>query len=136
MTLASKCQYLTVNTDDTTPFVIFKTASYTYLGALISNDKMSSQVKNRTDGKALQLRKFTSFLTKNSDCPYNVKYKVWNGALNAAVLYSCETWITNMLKSVENPYLSSPKQMLGVRNRTCGDLVHIETGLPNVKRFS
>ena len=134
----SKCQYLTVNSDDTTPFVlgdavISKTASYIYLGALISNDKISSQVKNHLDGKAPHLRKFTSFLTKNSDCPYNVKFKVWSSALNAAVLYSCETWIANELKPAEKPYLGSLKQMLGVRNTTCGDLVHIETGLPDVK---
>ena len=58
--------------------VIFKTASYTYLGALISNDEMSSQVKNHKDGKALHLRKITCFLTMNSDCSYNVKYKVRN----------------------------------------------------------
>jgi len=60
--LLHSCQYLTLNTNDTTPFmlrdaVIFKTASYTYLGALISNDEMSSQVKNHKDGKALHLDK-------------------------------------------------------------------------------
>ena len=91
----SKCQYLTVNSDDTTPFelgdaVTFKTASYTYLGVLISNDKMSSKVKYHIDIKTPHLRQFTSFLIKNSDCPYNVKYKVWNSASNAAVLYSCK----------------------------------------------
>jgi len=88
--------------------------------------KMSSQVKIHMDVKAPHLR-------KNSDCPYNVKYKVWNRALNAAVLYSCETWIPNELESVEKPYLSSLKKMLAVHNTTRGDLVHIETGLPNVK---
>ena len=88
--------------------VIFKTGSYTYLGAFISNDEMSS------------------------DCPHNIKYKVWNSVLNAAVLYSCEIWITNELESVEKPYLISLKQMLGLRN-TCGDPVHIETCPLNVK---
>ena len=84
-------------------------------------------------GKAPHLRKFISFLTKNSECPYNVKHKVWKSALNSAVLYSCETWISNDFKILDTPYLTTLKQMLGVRSTTCSDLIYIETGLPDVK---
>ena len=58
---------------------------------------------------------------------------MWNSALNAAILYSCETWITNDIKQAETPYLGSLKQLLGVRNTTCSDLVHIESGMPDAK---
>ena len=134
----SKCQYLTVNTNDSTPFVlgdavISKAASYTYLGAVISNNKVNVQIKQHLEQKAPHIRKFTSFLTKNSDCPYNIKFKVWNSALNVAILYSCETWITNDTKQAETPYLGSLKQLLGVHNTTCSDLVHIESGMPDAK---
>ena len=127
-----------MNTNDSTPFVlgdavISKAASYTYLGAVISNNKVNVQIKQHLEQKAPHIRKFTSFLTKNSDCTYNIKFKVWNSALNAAILYSCETWITNDIKQAETPYLGSLKQLLGVRNTTCSDLVHIESGMPDAK---
>ena len=86
--------------------------------------KSMYRIKQHLEQKAPHIRKFTSFLTKNSDCPYNIKFKVWNSALNAAILYSCETWITNDTKQAETPYLGSLKQLLGVRNTTCSDLVH------------
>ena len=65
----SKCQYLTINTNDETPIridnvVISETKSYTYLGATVSDNKISQQVANHMNSKKLQLSKFTSFLTK------------------------------------------------------------------------
>jgi len=55
---------------------------------------------------------------------------MWNSALNAAVWYSCDPDnSSNQRKTI----FSSLKKMLGVRNITCGDLVPIETGLPDVK---
>ncbi len=134
----TKCQFLTVNSNDTVPFVldnatISQTESYTYLGAHISNDTVTNQVKKHITCKSSHLRKFTSFLTRNSECPYSVKRRVWNSALNAATLYSCETWLTTNLRAAETPYNTSLKQMLGVRSTTCNDLVYIETGLPDVK---
>jgi len=110
-----------------------KDHSYIYLGAIISNEKTGAQIQNHVKGKAPHLRKFISFLTKNSECPYNVKHKVWKSALNSAVLYSCETWISNDFKILDTPYLTTLKQMLGVRSTTCSDLIYIETGLPDVK---
>ena len=46
----TKCQFLTVNSNDTAPFelgdaVISHTNSYIYLGAHISNDTVTNQVK-------------------------------------------------------------------------------------------
>ncbi len=134
----TKCQYITVNTPDTDPFnfeniAISYTQSYTYLGAVIANTNIVKQVSEHMTTKRSHLRTFTSFVTKNSDAPYAVKAKVCNSALNAAILYSCETWLTGNLQCVESSYISSIKQSLSVRNSTCNDLVYLETGLPNAK---
>ena len=94
---------------------------------------MTNQVKRHIEGQSSHLRKFTSFLMRNSECPYSVKQRVWNSALNAATLYSCETWFTANLRAAETPYNTSLKQMLGVRSTTCNDLVYMETGLADSK---
>ena len=43
--------------------------------------------------------------------------------------------ITNDLRKIESPYMSTLKQLLSVRNTTCNELINIETGLPNAKSF-
>jgi hypothetical protein len=134
----TKCQYITVNTPDSEPFIfenvtISQTTTYTYLGAMIENSSIAQQVSRHMAVKQAHTRKFTSFLTKNSEAPYSIKVKVWNSAMNAAILYSSETWLTANLQCVESSYVSSIKQMLSVRNTTCNDLVYIESGLTNAK---
>ena len=132
---------MTINTSDEIPIkldnvVINETKSYTYLGETVSNNKIAEQVTNHMKRKKPQLRKFTSFLTKNSDCPYKVKHKVWNSAMSAAVFYSgSETWITSDLRAIESAYVGSIKQMLSVRMSTCNDLVFVYTGLTNAKSW-
>ena len=90
--------------------VINYTESYTYLGAVLSNTSLVAQISQHMKAKQSHMRKFTSFLMKNSDAPYTVKIKVWNSALNAAILYSSETWLTGNLRSVESSYVSTLKQ--------------------------
>ena len=136
----TKCQFITVNFNKKEEMIldevtISHTNSYAYLGAIISDDNISAQVANHISSKQNHIRKFTSFLSKNSDCPYSVKYKVWTSALNSAIFYSCETWLTNDLKRLETPYMSTLKQLLSVRHTTCNELVNIETSLPNGKSF-
>ena len=52
--------------------------------------------------------------------------KMWGGGCTRVIsgprpiLYSCETWTTNDLRSTNPFYLGSPKQMLVVCNTTCG----------------
>ena len=79
------------------------------------------------------MRKFYSFLAKNNDCPYEVKLKVWRSALNSAILYSSETWLTNDLRTVNTSYNATLKQLLSVRVSTCSDIIYTETGLPDAK---
>ena len=117
----TKSQYLTVNNNDEAPLniqdvAISKTKKYVYLGALISNQPTAAQVKDHITSKAANVRKF---LMKNNECPYTIN--------------SCETWLTNDLRSVETPYNNTLKQMLLVHQTTCNDLVYLETGHTNAK---
>ncbi len=81
------------------------------------------------------MRKFTSFICKNEDTPYSVKRAVWESALQGAILYSCESWICDYLKSTMKPFLTTQMLLLGVRPQTCTDLVTIEMGCGTAKSY-
>ena len=106
---------------------------YTYLGARISDNPINKQVQNHMTSKQAQFRKFYSFLNRNPDSPYGVKKKIWTSALNSSVFYGCETWIAANLNKLNPKYNSSIKHMISVRNTTCNEIVHIETGLSDAK---
>ncbi len=136
----TKSRFLSVNTQDQESFVldnvaIEHTESYVYLGSHISVTSVSQQVKDHMKNKASHVFKFSSFLTKNSDAPFSVKQTVWNSALKSAIFYGCETWLTNDLKVAESVYLSTLKQMLGVRSQICTDVVYVECGITKGKNF-
>ena len=50
------------------------------------------------------------------------------------MLYGAETWYSNNVQPVIQPILSATKQLLGVREQTCNDIVYVESGTvsPNV----
>ena len=52
-----------------------------------------------------------------------------------AILYSCETWLSTNFKRVEKLYMSTLKEMLGVRITTSNNLVLLESGEPDVKNL-
>ena len=131
---------MTVNGTDTQPFVLGNmsvayTNTYTYLGATISTETITKQVQRHVRAKASHVMKFTSFLTKNNEAPFSVKKAVWQGALNSAIFYSCETWLTPDLKAAESTYMSTLKQLIGVRASTCNDIVLVETGMVNANNY-
>ena len=77
----TKCQFMTVNSEDKEAIQVDDikvgyTSKYTYLGAVISNQSITEQLKDHIKAKQPHVRKFTSFLTKNANCPYKVKIKV------------------------------------------------------------
>ena len=136
----SKSQFMTVNGTDMQPFVLGNmsvayTNTYTYLGTTISTETITKQVQRHVRAKASHVMKFTSFLTKNNEAPFSVKKAVWQGALNSAIFYSCETWLTPDLKTAESTYMSTLKQLIGVRASTCNDIVLVETGMANAKNY-
>ncbi|KAF0293374.1 hypothetical protein FJT64_008813 [Amphibalanus amphitrite] len=126
---------MTVHTRDTEPLVVHNiaiqhTKSYVYLGSPISNASIHKQVSEQMELKQCQVRKFRSFLRKNNEAPFTVKKAVWDSALNASILYSCETWMTDSLKPVDQMYQHTLKDLVGVRYQTPSDLIYVETGIP------
>ncbi len=128
-----KLKYLCVNADDHEPFsykdiVVERTEKYIYVGTSIMNEVLAKQVTAHVSEKQKHIRKFSSFVSKNYDAPFQVKQKTWSAAL-----YSCESWFTKDLRCIEQPLLRSLKELLGVRNQTCTDLVYLELGQPSIK---
>ena len=134
----SKSQYMAINTKDRAPFVldvvkIAATDRYVYLGSPITKGPLKDEVKSHVEFKKGHIRKFSSFLKKNSEAPFSVKKLVWESAMNSAILYGCESWLCNNIKAVEQPFALSQKQLLSVRTQTCHDLVQLELACPGVK---
>jgi len=118
--------------------------SYLFSGLVIdffqiSSDSVEPQLRL---GKLLRFGegrltpvKFSSFVSKNSDCPFHIKRQVWLSALTSSIFYGCESWLTSNLKMLDKPFMASLKQMLGVRNTTCNDVTLLEIGQADAKGF-
>ena len=133
-----KSKFIAVNSDNRTTYrngniCMSSTDTYTYLGTPISASPISKQVRDHLQAKSAHVLKFFSFLNKNRDAPFPIKRKVWESALQSTLFYACETWFSNDLRAAETVYSSTLKQMLGVRQTTCTDVVLIETGLSGAK---
>ena len=85
--------------------------------------------------KTAHVLKYTSFLAKNNDAPFSIKELVLNSAVNSAIFYGCESWLSNDLKIAEATYSSLLKDLLDVRQQTPGVLVLLELGLPDATSF-
>ena len=72
--------------------------------------------------KTRNVMKFFTFLAKNTDAPYYVKHTVWDSAIVSSIFYSSETWLTSNLKAAESVYISTVKQLLGVRVTTLKEI--------------
>ena len=139
-----KSQFFSVNTEDTSAVImdevtIAHTEEYIYLGTPISKNTCAKQVQAHVKANEGHIFKFTSFLLKNIDAPYHVKRTVWQSAVTSAILYSCESWLTADTRAVEKQYMSTLKQLLGVKQSTCNDLTLVESGeghVKDVKNFS
>ena len=112
---------------------ISKVDKYTYLGTPISIASITDQVRNHISEKNGHVLKLTSFLAKNTDAPWKVKYKVWDSAFKSAVFYSCQTWLTDNLQAANTIFNQTLKQVLGVRRTTCNDLIYVEMGCGDAK---
>ena len=130
-----------VNACDREPFIIEDvtvtfTDKYIYLGSPILNASVTAQVGEHVRNKQEYVLKYYSFIHKNISAPYEVKQKVLHAAVNSALLYACESWLSSCWKSVEIEFLNAANVGC-VRNQTLSDLVYIETGftaLSTVKR--
>ena len=132
-----KTKFIGINTPDNDPFltdglIIEETSSYVYLGSTIMNASLSNQIANEIKLRTKHGRKFSSFISAHRDAPFAVKRKVWDAAVVSAVLYGCETWWTSDIKSAATLYMSTIKQLLGVRSQTSNDLTLMELELPSL----
>ncbi len=93
---------------------------------------MTKQVANHTATKQCHIRKFSSFLAKKCDAPFVVENVVWESALSSAILYSYETWMVKDIRAVQTQYMSSAKDLLGVRTQTPRNLIYVELDIPSV----
>ena len=66
------------------------------------------------------------------DAPFKVKWTTWNSAMMSAILYGCESWMTKDMRSTEQPFVQSLKELLAVRTQTCSDLL-LELGIGSAK---
>ena len=134
----NKSQYLTVNANDNSPIridnlIIHPTSQYVYVGTPISKKECAKQVQSHKSKKNSHIGNIPLFLMKNNDAPIFVKKVVWDSTINGSILYSCETWLTSDLRVAQRPYMNSLKQMLGVRQSTCNDIVLMESGVNDVR---
>ena len=136
----TKSRFLCINASDKSPIIlddvaVTYTQVYTYLGSIISMERISDQVKRHFDSKYSQILKFYTFLYKNNDAPFYVKRTVWDSALKSSLFYSSETWLTKDLKCAESAYMATLKRLLDVRTSTNNEVLLVETGVPSAVAF-
>ncbi len=48
-------------------------------------------------------------------------------------IVSCETWMVKDITAVQTQYMSSVKDLLGVRTQTPNNLIYVELDIPSVQ---
>jgi len=137
---AKKTKFMVVNgsDDDKCPIHgncgnIENCDQYVYLGTMFTQDgDVLTSIAAHCKDKFSHVLKYASFVRTNCDFPFWVKEKVLNAALLSAILYGCESWITNDLHAPELLYMSALKTLLGVRCTTANKLCLAELGYPTL----
>ena len=134
---ADKTKFMVINGDDQdkTPIclrenVIRHCDQYVYLGSVFTSDgSTKSSIEQHVKEKEKHFHKLVMFLCTNREFPFCVKRKVVEAAFNAAILYSCESWIDASCQAVDKLYIGAIKYLLGVRKTTANDLCLVEIGM-------
>ena len=107
---------------------------YLYLGAWFTESgKMVDILTLHEKDNQATFNKFAIFCAANSNMPFKYKMLVFEAAVTASLLYSCETWLTESTRSIETQYNQLIRCLLGVRKNTSTDLCLIEAGIPPLK---
>ena len=72
--------------------------------------------------------KLSNFIYNNKYAPVSIKLKVVKACVNASVTYSCESWGSCALNSVESLQREAIKIALGVRNNVPNEIIYGESG--------
>ena len=131
---AKKTKFMVVNSEDREPLIcnemrIGFCEKYMYLGNTIIACSLQEQIVSHLKENMKQVHKFRAFLSKNSEAPLYVKMKVWSCMLLSSLFYGAETWWTSKLLKVNNIYLATLRDCLGVRTTICNDVIYTEVGL-------
>ena len=94
-------------------------SSVTYLGTSISPLPISDQVKKHLSSKSNHVLKFCSFLTKNSDAPFQVKRTVWESDLQSPIFYGIAMWLTTDLRVAESTWFKHILLLIGQQLQYC-----------------
>ena len=127
---------MALNTRDKSDFIcddvhISHTIRFVYLGTPFTTESLS----NHLNSKAGHVLKFASFLRKNYDAPFYVKSQVWKSAVISALFFGCETWLMSDFRAAESVYMNTVKQLVGIRNSVCNDIVLVELGIGDAQSF-
>ena len=107
---------------------------YLYLGAWFTESgKMVDILTLHEKDNQATVNKFAIFCAANSNMPFKYKMLVFDAAVTASLLYSCETWLTECTRSIETQYNHLIRCLLGVRKNTSTNLCLIEAGIPPLK---
>ena len=92
----TKSKYIVINSPDNADFVqnnitIARVENYTYLGVKLSNKNITTQIEEDISDKTRHTMKYLSFLRKNPDAPFAIQKCVYESALQAGILYGCES---------------------------------------------
>ena len=134
----SKTKFMVINGDpeDREPihlldWIIEHCSKYVYLGAVFTADgSTASSLKAHLVSMKKHLNKLCIFMNTNKDIPFIAKRKVVEAAFNAAILYSCESWLDTSFQMMNSMYMTAIKLLLGVRTSTPNNLCLAELGMP------
>ena len=110
-------------------------STFVYLGSIFSdNGALHHDVNLHADDKAKSVYiKLANFIRNNPSAPVTIKRKVLMSCMNAALLYSCETWGGSSLNKIEILYRKAIKITFGMSQKTPNEIIFLETGLTNLK---
>ena len=105
-----------------------------YLGVMITDNGLLStdvilQAQNKYKNTSIKL---ANFITNNMFAPVTVKLKVLDTCVNAAVLYSCETWGATSLVKTDALHKNAIKTT-SLKKNTPDDILYVESGLTSLK---
>ena len=99
------------------------------MGAAIYEDATFHQfIDEHVSAKSKNVLKFHSFLSKNKDLPYTIKYRVFEACLLSSILYSSETWLHDRYGKLNTLYMGLVKALLGVKESCPNNIALLEGG--------
>ena len=102
----------------------------TYLGVKISDsgclkDDIAAYIKEKRSNVSI---KFGNFCRKQFLAPLDIKMKVLNTCVSAALIYASETWAGTDIKQVEVIFRHGLKTAMSIRSSVNNEIVYTESG--------